>query len=355
MSEIRDMLDAARRKRGGRKPARAGDNGHTLAEPRRPDEPPETHTLPELLAMDLPEPSWAVPGILSEGLTILAGKPKLGKSWLALNLALTITAGARALGRDPLPPGDVLYLSLEDRKRRIQDRARKVLAGLAVEASPRLRIAVEWPRQPAGLEHIEAWAKGCERPALVIVDMWTLFRPPSLGGRNAYEQDYEHVSALKKLIDELHTSALLVMHCKKAKGADVIDEVSGTLGLAGSTDGTLVLTRARSENEAELFVTGRDIEEKSLALEFSPQAFTWTCSGSAAERTESKLKEAVIAMFKVNVGQILGTGEIAGRVELPDDRMHYLRNLLSRMAEQGLIDRTGPGRWRWPVQPAEGY
>jgi hypothetical protein len=335
----------------GKSRPRSGPTANgTPTRPAPPSAEPTIYALPTLLGLNLPPPAWLVPGLLSEGLTILAGKPKLGKSWLALNLALTVAAGGKALGNLDVEPADVLYLSLEDRLRRIQDRARKVLAGLAFAPPGCLDIAVEWPRQDkGGLDHLKRWLDGRKRKAFLAVDVWAKFRPLSLGGRSAYDQDYEHISELKKVIDSRDASAVLVMHCKKAKAEDALDEVSGTLGLAGSTDGTLILTRARSELEAELFVTGRDVEEQSLALEFDPKGFTWKSVGKACERTESKLKAAAIAILKANTGQPVPTGEIAARMSLEAPKVHYLRCILARMADAGDIERVGNGRWKWPV------
>ena len=338
----------------------AGANGKAKKEPATPENraPPAPVIFPlrQLLAMDLPPASWAIPGLLSEGVTILAGKPKLGKSWFALNLALTLAGGGKALGAKDTTPGDVLYLSLEDRLRRVKDRAGKVLKGLGVEAPERLDVAVEWQRQDrGGLDQLAKWMESKDRPALVIVDVWAKFRPQSKSSRSAYDQDYEHLSQFKALIDHYKSSALLVLHCKKAKGDDVLDEISGTLGQAGSTDGALVLTRARSEREAELFVTGRDVEEETMALEFDPQGFTWKLLGKAEERTESKIKAAVIAMFKNNTGQVIGTTEIANTINLPAERVHYLRTILYRMVDANQLERAGPGRFRWPVRSPDEY
>jgi hypothetical protein len=334
----------------GPAPSVNGTNGtHTEKRPG-----PDVYDLPRLLAMDLPPPAWVVPGLLSEGLTILAGKPKLGKSWLALNLALTIAAGGTALGHLPVEPADVLYLSLEDRLRRIQDRARKVLAGLDIEPPGAVDIAVEWLRaDKGGLFHLDAWLSRRKRRGFVIIDVWAKFRTVSSGSRSAYDQDYEHVSALKKVIDSHDASAMLVMHCKKQKADDVLDEVSGTLGLAGSTDGVLVLTRARSEREADLFVTGRDVEEQQLALDFDPKNFTWASQGTSEERLDGKYKLELEAIFRANPGTILSPKELGERMSIPEEKQASLRRILLRMADVGQVVRVGYGRYRWPVRSPE--
>ena len=369
--EVFDRLLAAARAAGADNPAKDADTLRRglekgKLEPRKraaapdpdaaqqPQQAPRILTLGALLAEVFAPPNWAIPGILSEGLTVLAGKPKLGKSWLALNLALTIAGGGKAMGTIDVPPGDVLYLALEDRWRRVQDRARKVLRGLGAlgqEVGRRLYIAVEWPRQhQGGLEEIDRWLQSVERPALVIVDVWAKFRPPSHGSRSAYDQDYEHASAFKKVFDERQTSAMVLHHAKKAAADDVFDEISGTLGFSGSADGSMVLIRTRNDHEAELALTGRDIEEKRLALEFDPETFCWTCSGSAEERTSSKLKESVLNFLRANPDAVFSVSEIGDRLNVPREKAHYLRCLLLRMCDEGLLRKRGQGRYCWPVQ-----
>ena len=78
---------------------------------RRPGVFAGTFTAADLMKEDLPPVRWAVPGILPEGLSLLAGKPKLGKSWLALGLAVAKASGGVALGKIPVEQGEVLYLA----------------------------------------------------------------------------------------------------------------------------------------------------------------------------------------------------------------------------------------------------
>ena len=110
---------------------------------------PSIFSLRDLLSWELPPVRWAVPEILPEGLTLLAGKPKLGKSWLALSLALSIAAGGVALGKQPVAQGDVLYLALEENARRLQARARQLLASMT-EVPAGMEFALDWPRLAEG-------------------------------------------------------------------------------------------------------------------------------------------------------------------------------------------------------------
>ena len=108
---------------------------------------PKTLTAAELLGLELPPIRWSVHGMVPEGVTLLAGKPKLGKSWMALGIAIAISTGGVALGTRPVEEGDVLYMALEDNHRRLGKRLAKLLTG---DAPERLHIATEWPRMDEG-------------------------------------------------------------------------------------------------------------------------------------------------------------------------------------------------------------
>ncbi|MBY0527704.1 MAG: helicase RepA family protein [Gemmataceae bacterium] len=118
----------------------------------------ETFTAAELQAMRLDEPRCVVDGLISEGMGVLAGKPKLGKSWMALNISIAIASGDVALGGIPVDTGPVLYLALEDTKRRLQSRLAKLLGTGDVAAPADLTMAVQWARQDkGGLADIADW------------------------------------------------------------------------------------------------------------------------------------------------------------------------------------------------------
>src|SRR5436190_17685404 len=86
-------------------------------------------TAAELADMIFPPVSYVVDGYIAEGLTILAGRPKAGKSWLALNFGTAVASGGVALGSVRVEVGDVLYLALEDNRRRLKQRLKQIMQG----------------------------------------------------------------------------------------------------------------------------------------------------------------------------------------------------------------------------------
>ena len=183
---------------------------------------------------------YVVPGVIVEGLTLLAGKPKLGKSWLLLHMAIAVARGGFTLGEIHCAEGDVLYLALEDNLRRLQARMTKLL-GLQQWPS-RLQFLCEMPRlAEGGLAKIKEWIEGTEHPRLVIIDTLAMVRMPNRKDQSTYDADYAAVKELRKLANEAGIAIVLVHHLRKAEADDAFDTVSGTLGLTGAPDTILIL------------------------------------------------------------------------------------------------------------------
>ena len=208
---------------------------------------------------------YAVDGLIPEGLTLLVGPPKAGKSWLILDLLLAVSSGGTALGYvKAMPPRRVLYLALEDGDRRMQDRCRKLLGTDAIPAmfSYKTRIM-----PGTVLATVKAWMRRHPDTALVVIDTLGKVMPPSMMGESSYQRDYRVGSALKELADSSPGLAVVILHHdRKASAEDFVDSVSATHGLAGAADTITVLCRKRQAVEGALKVTGRDVPENEYAL-----------------------------------------------------------------------------------------
>ena len=261
---------------------------------------PNIITAKELLGKIFPTPKYAVDGLFPEGVTVLVGKPKLGKSWLALGIAVAVASGGKALGTISVDRGDVLLLALEDGARRLQHRLDGVLNGDTVPEG--LDIATEWRRiDDGGLDDIEGWLKGHPDARLVIVDTLKRVRPPEKPGR-MYDDDYNAVAPLADLGKKYGVAIVVVHHTRKQDGEDPVDLVSGSTGLTGAADGVCVLTRLRRQTGAELFATGRDFEERSLALEWDNDILQWKCVGEAADFKMSEERRIIVDVIRKNGG-----------------------------------------------------
>ena len=254
----------------------------------------------DLEHLELPEPRYAVPGFLVAGLVLLASKPKIGKSWMALDFAIAVASGGKALGAIDIPEaGDVLYLALEDTKRRLQTRLRRLL----VEGfPPRLNFAQEWPKlDNGGIAKLEEWLTAHPMARLVVIDVWKRVRQARRKNGDPYSEDYEHLVELKTLADRFDVTVLVIHHTRKAEAADVLDEVNATTGASGACDSILVLHRSRTAADAEIWITGRDLEEGRKALRFDKGS--WALLGDSSEVARSSQRQDILrAVNAVNGG-----------------------------------------------------
>lgn len=245
---------------------------------------------------------FAVPGIVPEGMGIVAGAPKAGKSFLMLGIALACADGGVALGAIAVGEArPVLYLALEDGERRLQERCRRLMCGQPI---PRRFDYVVGNVDPNMLLILIAlWLT--EHPSgLVILDTLGKVMPPAMAGETTYSRDYRIAGQLKALTDAHPGSCLIVVHHdRKAASDDFVASISGTHGLAGAADFVILLTRPRNEAQGLLKVTGRDVIEAEYIVE--------TIDGSWSLLNDS-IADAAAAAAKVRA--TIGLGETSAAV-----------------------------------------
>ena len=204
--------------------------------------PAQTFTAADLCTMVFEPIKYIVPGFIVEGLTLFAGKPKIGKSWLLMHAAWAVADSNYTLGGISCEGGDVLYAALEDNKRRLQSRMTKLFG--TAHWPERLCFVNDMPRLASGgLGFIKTWIDSVKRPRLVIIDTLAMVRMPNRKDQNSYDADYAAVKDLRDLAAKHGVAILLVHHLRKAEADDPFDTISGTLGLTGAPDTVMIIYR----------------------------------------------------------------------------------------------------------------
>ena len=215
-----------------------------------------------LMSQPLTPLNFVVDTLLSQGLHILAGSPKVGKSWLALWLAVTVAKGEPIWGMS-VKQGTTLYLCLEDSTLRIQNR----LFEITEDAPASAHFTTESCILGKGLEE-QLCAFLAEHPDTVLVIIDTLQMIRGANYDNTYANDYRDLSALKRIADTHGIAILLVHHLRKESAEDVFSRISGTTAISGAVDSSFTLVEERrGSGKAKLSCIGRDIEYRELALE----------------------------------------------------------------------------------------
>jgi len=291
---------------------------------------PKIWTGNELAAAKIPPLKWIVSDLLPQGLFLLIGLFKLGKSWFVLALCIAVSSGGIFLGRYRVKALEVLYLALEDGPRRIISRVEK----MGEKIPQALHIAFEWRRGIEGVADLRAWLAENTRVGLVVIDTLSRFRGVATND-DAWGRDYDELAEIKRLADEFGIAIVIVHHRSKAQRDDIHQTAAGTNALQGAVDGSLLLDRKRGEHLGSLSVTGRDIPEKDIGLNFDPDHGLWTAvDGDPADLRLSTERASILAFVIAQGGREVTTSAVAegtGRAK------SSASELLTALFKEGMI------------------
>ena len=317
----------------------AGQGGHALGRFTGSTYAPALESLADLRAKTFAPIQWAIPGIIPEGLTLLAGKPKLGKSWLILDAALALASGQPAFGSITLPDRwRVMYLGLEDSERRLHERAELLLSE---DSDAPFYWTTRWPTLDAGgLDMIASYLHHHEDTKMVVIDTLAKVMPPQGKQQSLYDYEYQALAGLQRLANDHHISIVCVTHTRKMDASDALDTVSGSTGKTAAADNILVLTRVRGEDLGELDVVLRDAPSQKLAVAFDPAQSRWTITGDARSVAISSTRAQIIEFCQTDR---LYPRDLARL--MPDQREASLRRLLRQMVDAKQLLQDDNGRY----------
>ena len=295
--------------------------------------------LETLLQTYYPEPQWAVEGLLPEGCIILAGKPKHGKSYLALTWALAVAKQYKCMDHFRVTNGDVLCFSLEDYAKRVQKRLQRLYT------TPSTRHTIEFfydaPKMSRGFgERLYATLAQRKSVRLVIIDTLRCIRDAQEGQYNIYQEDSDFIGGLNKAAQDAGTTILIIHHTRKAKSDNVFEEISGTGGLRGATSANMVLEETKGEADGMLNIEGKDFEHRMHVALKRKEDGSWGYVGEGEIYQLRSNKRAVLDAITAlgddaNVKAVFEASEIKS--------YGSVKTMLSRMVGLGEIGRTQNG------------
>lgn len=306
-----------------------------------------------------PEPlNWVLPGVIPEGLTLLVGAPKAGKSWFNLNLLISMASGRpdELFGwgqiHDPSPS---LYLALEDPFRRVHDRFTQVLSGMAFNSDEAGDIWLDLlPMRGGGREEIERWLEANPTARCIQVDVLAKIRGQQDTSGGLYQADYEALEPLKEIADEYGIGVVVTHHDRKKTDEDFVNMVSGTKGVTGAADTILYLTRDRGSTSGKLRVESRDVEEATYAMEFDRPKGRWQIVDKLEAGAETAEGRPVSTIGRVQ--QIIRARGESSTVDLAralDLDPRGIRRTLTTAQQDGQLAQTSDGRWYVPDNAEE--
>ncbi|MBR0267502.1 MAG: AAA family ATPase [Clostridia bacterium] len=243
----------------------------------------------DLNSHEYKKPDYIVDGILYPGLTILAGPPKYGKSFLSLDLACSVASGSDFLGK-LTKQGEVLYLDLEGTEWRTNER----LAQLGYSLCPDL---LDHTYEADTVDHnlirqLTEQIESKSNPKLMIIDTMARIKGKTRRGEDGYAAEYRFLFPLHELALKKSVAIVCVTHTRKSGAVlpdDPMELIIGSTAQYGTADNGWVLTGKREEATKILHCSGRDYEGIDLEIEFS--GGKWIPQGTV-EEMEQKRSEA---------------------------------------------------------------
>lgn len=293
-----------------------------------------------ILQTEYPPIPWIVPDILPPGLTFLSGKPKVGKSWLALQLALSVLTGGKMFERD-VEKGRILYLALEDNERRLQDRMK--MQGWPVNPG-----GVEFMLYPAFREQIghlnsgggKRLLKSVEGKGISLLIVDTFSRAIRGDQLNVAEMT-EAIGLLQQYAMSKGIGLLFLDHMPKNIGdlIDPIQTVYGSVGKSAVLDTVWGLYKERGKIGAKLAITGREVKDETLKLTFDTRFCYWHCEGDAYAFEMTEHRKAILAAL-----EDLGRCQAANIADATGQNINHVRERLADLASAGIVNRIQKGQ-----------
>ena len=250
-------------------------------------------TVEELYNVEFPEPKWVVPEIIPNGLCFLGGRPKVGKSFFIMQTSIAVGCGGKMFDKD-IPPGKVLYLSLEDSAKRLQKR----LKDMQVPSTCNITFELKWtPFQGKGIDFLTQEIEKNEY-SLVVID--TLTRATPGVDQNAAEVIGPIIARLQTLATASDISMMLIDHTRKPSGffADPVDDIIASTAKTGAADAIFALYREQGKPGAVLKGRGRDMEEVDLRLRWEGTTFGWQCMGTSEELEITERRAEILSALE---------------------------------------------------------
>lgn len=287
-----------------------------------------------------PEPKWIFQDFLKVGCALLGGQAKTGKSWIVLEMALSIVLNRPCFSKfAPAEQGEVLYIDLEDSKINTKGRLRSLLSDNRDPRLANLRFVRRWPTGDEALVKLDDYLSGHPATKMVVIDTLVGIRKERKKDQDLYDYDYKVITGFRELADRYGITIIIVHHFNKSRQvADVFDKFSGSTGIQAAPHTLIAYEAKRGDGAGIVHVTGKRSSEVRFALKRDAnERPIWQDAG---EFQTSKERLAIIMELREAYPAMLSRGDLA---ELLEAKKATISKRLHAMVRDGQIIREGDG------------
>lgn len=305
----------------------------------------ELTTAEAILSTQYDKPVFIIAELITSGLILICGKPKVGKSWLMLRICIDIASGHKFLGKFEVKPYKVAYFAIEDSASRIQDRL--IEMGAEDNLSNILISNELWMLDDEGMDKFEMLVQSNHDIKVWIID--TMQRVKSSDKRinmTPYQEDYEFMGKIQSIAMEYNVAIILIHHSKKAVSDDFVDQALGSTALTGASD--IIMMLSQSDQNIKLEVSGRDVERRTMiySIDKETMQFTIVDDDGTSMKKQSVLQDKIFEFLSNRKGEAFGPTEITAGIGNPTEAgRSSVSRALKKMVNQGLVKSKGIGEY----------
>lgn len=296
---------------------------------------------------------WLVQGLIANGLTILGGSPKSGKSYLAYALALAVATGGRWCQQWEVETGKVVFVALEDDADETHHRLEELAGETRLPHGQLFFVHGEqaMPNFDAGaLQWIEATLEH-HQPRLLIIDPLSYLYVLKRSG-SQFEETKDMLFPLRWLGRKYGCAIVCIDHRRKRSRDDVtvFDTLHGSVAKQAVADGLLMIDRQEKEVTVAGIIRNANDVLLHLTMEFVEGRvyLNYEQEGRNMPTTMSEIRMRVFQTLQQSA-VALSIREIMALGDMPD--LGPLRNtinqILIRAVHHGEIGKTERDKYLW--------
>lgn len=289
----------------------------------------------ELLKADFPLPEMLIDGLIVKGgLNIIAGKPKAGKSFLAIDMAVSCSFGGLFLGKFQTKKSKVLYLCFEDGYSRLKNRLNNYCKENLLEGlGSNVGFLDNFPKlNEGGIDNLLQIVE-TERVDVIFIDTLAKGINLNVRGSNEYLSEDKILSELVATLLKHNLTLIAVHHLKKGY-SEGVESLSGSMAISGNSSSIILLSKDGMAGKMELI--SRDFDAGNYSLNRLPSGF-WSFNGEYQETIREKTHTEIL--------EYLADGEksLQDIAEYLNKTKSNVRQILQTMIKKGLIFQSRYG------------
>lgn len=297
--------------------------------------------------------TWFGPDFLTPGLGLLTADPKFGKTWMGIDLVLTMAMGGKFLGMT-IEQGDALFIGLENTTEENSERAQALWKARHLERSPEnlwMYSKEDFDANFLGAGDIvplKRWIQSASKPQMIVIDTLALF-VSGVGG--SYMQDNQALHQLRFFAKQ-HQIMLMFIHHNNKTGKG-IRAANGSQALTGNADVILVGNKPNEfASRATLSIMGNAIQKpRQLNMDFNSENLAWQLIDLERDVAQNASRQALLEIMRDQDRPLtprkLHEAALDACIE-PMPSLEVIRQQLMRMHKQNVLGRK-------PADSGQGY